>query len=176
VSRLVRALDDAPFSYGPVGETRGALPRGWAHDDQVAALGTGDAVWESAKVALRRWRQFDLGWVRPHDDAVALEAGRLFGFVSRQLGVWAVNVCRVVYVIDEPNRFGFAYGTVGNHVVRGEELFLLERDLAGVVSFRIRKFSRAAHWLVHIAGPATRRIQRSFTRQAIARMKQEVSP
>jgi phosphatidylserine/phosphatidylglycerophosphate/cardiolipin synthase-like enzyme len=45
-----------------------------------------------------------------------------------------VNLCRVVYVIDEPDgpiaRFGFAYGTLPGHAVAGEELFLATWDRA----------------------------------------------
>jgi hypothetical protein len=27
-------------------------------------------------------------------------------------GVWTLNTCRIVYVVDEATRFGFAYGTL----------------------------------------------------------------
>jgi uncharacterized protein (UPF0548 family) len=152
------------------------MPTGWHHDEQRVHLGGGDACWHAAIKALRGWTQFDLGWVYAHDDQVRLEPGQLFGFVSRHFGVWAVNVCRIVLVVDELHRFGFAYGTMGNHVVRGEELFLLERDkVTDEVMFTIRKFSLPAHWLVRLAGPVTTSIQRSFTRDALARMQKEVS-
>lgn len=34
--------------------------------------------------------------------------------------------CRVVYVIDEANRQGFAYGTLDGHPESGEELFYVD--------------------------------------------------
>jgi uncharacterized protein (UPF0548 family) len=169
-------MQGAAANYEHQGATAGEMPAGWRHDEQRAYLGRGDACWQAAKGGLRSWRQFDLGWVRSHDDRVPLEQGALFGFVSRQVGVWAVNVCRIVFVVDEPDRFGFAYGTVGSHVVRGEELFLLERDtVTDEVTFTIRKFSLPAHWLVRLAGPIATSIQRAFTRDALARMQQEVA-
>ncbi len=38
--------------------------------------------------------------------------------------------CRVVYVIDEPDRRGFAYGTLPGHPESGEELFAVRYDPA----------------------------------------------
>ena len=128
--------------------------------------------------ALRGWKQFDLGWVTPYDASVPLVAGATFAFVSHQLGLWSVNVCRIVYVIDEQEgpvrRFGFAYGTVGDHVVRGEERFLLTQDAAGTVRFLIDKFSRPANALVWLSGPLATWLQRRFSEGAIARLAEEV--
>ena len=36
--------------------------------------------------------------------------------------------CRVVYVVDEPDRRGFAYGTLTGHPESGEELFTVRHD------------------------------------------------
>ena len=38
--------------------------------------------------------------------------------------------CRVVYVVDEPDRRGFAYGTLPGHPETGEELFAVRYDPA----------------------------------------------
>lgn len=40
--------------------------------------------------------------------------------------VWSLNAARIVYVVDEPRRFGCAYETLPGHVERGEERFLIE--------------------------------------------------
>lgn len=59
--------------------------------------------------------------------------------------------CRVVYVLDEPQRRGFAYGTLPGHAERGEEAFLVDRHDDGSVWITIRAFSRPANafwWLV----------------------------
>ena len=42
-----------------------------------------------------------------------------------------MNACRIVYVIDEQGsseRYGFAYGTLPDHMERGEERFTVEFD------------------------------------------------
>ncbi|MCO4747374.1 MAG: DUF1990 domain-containing protein [Proteobacteria bacterium] len=174
----MRAALTTNFDYEPVGRTRTELPDGWDVDVQRVELGDGMEVWLKAVNALSEWRQFDLSWVYPHDDTVPLRPGATFAFVSRQLGLWSVNVCRLVYVIDEQSgrraRFGFGYGTIGTHLVKGEERFLLERDEGGVVSFEIRKFSRPAHLAVRLAGPLARHYQRRFSADALARVAQEV--
>jgi len=180
VDEVVARMSTAEFSYGPVGATRDKMPEGWAHDCIEGVIGHGDEAWDRAVAALRSWSQFDLGWVTPHDPTVPLTAGATFAFVSRQVGLWSVNVCRVVYGIDERTdggqRFGFAYGTVGNHVVKGEERFVVDRDGDGSVRFSIAKFSRPAHPLVRLAGPISRRLQRRFSVDALARMTRAATP
>ncbi len=51
---------------------------------------------------------------------------------------------RVVYVIDEPDRRGAAFGTLPGHPLSGEELFLVERRPDGSVWFTVRILSRPA--------------------------------
>lgn len=66
--------------------------------------------------------------------------------VMVRLSAWglATNApCRVVAVIDEPNRRGFAYGTLPGHPERGEELFMVEMESTGTVTATITAFSRA---------------------------------
>jgi uncharacterized protein (UPF0548 family) len=80
-------------------------------------------------------------------------------------------VCRVVYVVDEPDRVGFAYGTLPGHPESGEESFILER-LDGVTRFSVRAFSRPATQLARFGGPVTSLAQRIMT----ARYLVAVSP
>lgn len=174
---IATAEGGQPFTYPNVGATAGIVPVGWDHDDQVLVVGHGTHTMERAVAALERWTQFELSWVFPLRRDVPIEKDAVFAFVSRQLGLWSVSVCRVAYVLDErPLRYGFAYGTVGSHPVRGEERFLLEHDpTTDAVTFRITKFSRPAHPLVKLAGFVARRIQARFTRDALARLAAEVA-
>ncbi len=54
---------------------------------------------------------------------------------------------RVVYVVDEPDRRGFAYGTLPGHPESGEELFLVER-VGDETWAEVRAFSRPGRWYV----------------------------
>jgi uncharacterized protein (UPF0548 family) len=71
----------------------------------------------------------------------------------------------VVYVVDEPERFAFAYGTLPGHPEMGEVAFRIERDDKGDVFFRIVSFSRTVDPLARAASPVTRRIQQRVTRR-----------
>ena len=165
----------APWSYDCVGATAGTLPPGYHHDTCAGVVGRGDADWAAACAALRRWAQFDLPWVHLRSREVPIRPGEIAVFASWQLGLWSLNVCRIVYVVDTPDHFGFAYGTLTGHAVAGEERFLLRRDADGQITFEIRKFSRLIHPLVRLAGPAARAVQSRFSRDAIAALARAVA-
>ncbi|MFE1950591.1 DUF1990 family protein [Streptomyces sp. NPDC059524] len=73
--------------------------------------------------------------------------------------------CRVVRVVREPDRIGFAYGTLAGHPECGEEAFLVTREPDGSVWFRIRAFSRPGRWYTRLAGPLARVVQLAVTRR-----------
>lgn len=80
--------------------------------------------------------------------------------------LWRVKApARVVYVIDEPHRKGFAYGTMTGHPENGEEAFIVERQDDGSVWLRIRAFSRPASPLWWMVYPVLRFTQEFFTRR-----------
>ena len=73
--------------------------------------------------------------------------------------------CRVVYVVDEKNRKGFAYGTLPGHPESGEEAFIVEKTDDGSVWLTIRSFSRPSNWLWWFGYPALRFAQWFYTRR-----------
>lgn len=181
IEAVIRREQASRLSYKLVGQTSLGPPGGkWDWHEEQISLGSGKDVWLRAQAALREWTQFKMSWVEPFDATVPLEVGAHFAFVSQQVGIWSVNVCRIVYTVDEQEearaRFGFAYGTLASHAVRGEEQFLLEWDLdTDEVTFSICKFSRPAAWITKMVAPLTRSIQAKFTHDALRRMAQEVS-
>lgn len=174
-------LTETPFSYPGPGLTRPvvndpaadvpvALPAGFRADHYRQRLSTGgdDEAWWRAKNAVERWAMFSrFAWlrlVRLHPDTPPA-VGDLTAVVVRHFGFWSVNVCRVVYTVDEPDRFGFAYGTLtGQHAELGEERFLVERS-AGAVGFDLFAVSRPGP-LASLAVPVVRRMQKRFARDA----------
>jgi len=66
-------------------------------------------------------------------------------------------------VIDEPDRKGFAYGTLPGHPERGEESFVVERRPDESVWLTIRSFSRPANRWFWAAYPLLRMMQAIFT-------------
>ena len=137
------------FTYSAVGATAGGPPVGYVVDHTRIKLGEGQAVFDLAKAAFHRWEQFKLGWVEVWSPMTPIEPGEVVAVMGRAIGMWWVNSCRIVHVVDESGpitQFGFAYGTLPGHVESGEERFLLEWDRAdNSVWYDIFAFSRPNH-------------------------------
>ena len=86
--------------------------------------------------------------------------------VDMRLGLGALSLrvpCRVVYVVEAPQRNGFAYGTLPGHPESGEELFLLQQLADGRIEFSITAFSRAASLPARLGGPVSTLLQDTMT-------------
>ena len=83
--------------------------------------------------------------------------------VARVGPIHALAPCRIAYVHDEPDRFGFAYGTLPGHPERGEEAFIVERDAQDLATFSIIAFSRPADLAARLGRPVARAIQQRTT-------------
>ena len=164
-----------PHSYPEVGHTRREeqVP-GYDNDLNFIELGTGDAVWEAAKTAIRQWRMFPAPWTFITPSDAPIQPGTTVAMSARVWGIWWLNSCRIVYTMDEPDRFGFAYGTLPGHVERGEEIFMVERAADGTVRYVVKAFSRPHLWLARLAYPVARAHQRKFVRDSKAAMLQFV--
>src|SRR5215831_2571942 len=132
VSSLKNFLDTQTglnFTYPAVGATATEPPAGYVVDHTRIKLGTGELVFLKAKAALQRWEHFQLGWVKPCWPDTPIDHGRVVAILARVYGLWYLNACRIVYVVDEDSpveRYGFAYGTLPEHVESGEERFMVE--------------------------------------------------
>jgi uncharacterized protein (UPF0548 family) len=76
--------------------------------------------------------------------------------------------------VDDPGRFGFAYGTLAVHPARGEEAFVVERTPEGGVRAQVVAFSRPHHPLVRLGGPVARRQQARATEGYLDAIEQHV--
>ena len=72
---------------------------------------------------------------------------------------------RVVYVVDEPDRKGFGYGTLAQHPESGEESFIVERTDDGSVWLTITSFSRPSRWYWWVLCGPLRAAQAIYTRR-----------
>ena len=171
VASFLDAQEGARFSYGAVGATAHDLPAGFNVHRSRARLGVGDACYERAVMAIRSWRMFDLGWVDARPDRSTIEAGTTVAVLVRYAGLWFLNACRIVYVVDEPHRYGFAYGTLPSHAESGEERFTVEREPDGSVAYEILAFSRPRLWAARAGYPLSRGLQKRFARDSMAAME-----
>ena len=169
---LLHSQKGLGFTYQEVGLTETLQrPAGFVVDHTRGKLGEGTEVFEAAKSALKRWRQYRFSWLEAWPDDTPIRAGDEVATVAWLLGVWWVNVCRIVYTINEPNRFGYAYGTLPEHVECGEERFLIEFTDTGEVWYDIFAFSRPQSWLARIGYLYVRRIQKLFGRSSVAALR-----
>ncbi len=99
--------------------------------------------------------------------------------LARSFGLWWLNACRIVAVFGgegAASRFGFAYGTLPDHVGTGEERFLVEWDRGNdSVWYDILAFSRPRQLLARLGYPVMRRKQRRFGRDSAAAMRRAVA-
>jgi len=176
--RLAEEQRSLPFTYTAVGATLESaavpIPSGYNVDRTRRRLGTGDDVFQAAKQAIRAWRHFDMGWVGVFRSDVPIEKDQVAIVVARGLGLWSAHAARIVYVVDEPRMFGFAYGTLPGHAEQGEERFLVEQLPDGSVWYDIIAFSRPRHVLAKLFYPLVRRLQKCFGRDSAAAMVRAV--
>jgi uncharacterized protein (UPF0548 family) len=171
VARFIASQRDVPYTYAEVGATNATPPAGYNVDHNRIQLGSGEAIYNSAVEALKKWRHFELGWVAIVPREVVVKMGATVAVKARAFGTWSLNACRIVYTIDESRRFGFAYGTLPDHVEKGEERFLVEWLADDSVWYDILAFSRPRHPLVKLSAPLARRLQHQFALASLFRVQ-----
>jgi uncharacterized protein (UPF0548 family) len=149
-----------PLTYTETGTTAGPLPAGYHHVQKSSVIGHGRPRFEEAAAAGMRW-----GMLR--GAGLKVEATTEVAAVGSEVIVHLGPVrapCRVVYVVDEPNRRGFAYGTLPGHVESGEEAFIVRYDPANEEVYAdVIAFSRHVTWWSRLTSPVILVAQRIIT-------------
>jgi len=159
---LVR-LRAAAVTYAEVGATRAELPAGYDHLRRRVRLGDGPVAFAAAVTAVRTWELHRRAGLAVAASSASVEPDVVVALGLRVGLVWVLAPCRVVWVVDQPDRWGFAYGTLPGHPERGEEAFVVERDEEGAVWLALTAFSRPAWVLARVLAPVARRGQRRLT-------------
>jgi uncharacterized protein (UPF0548 family) len=179
--KLVQVLDrvrGTPLTYGEVCATAqpDALPAGYHHVRANRVLGSGDAAFAAACDGIRTWQLHRGQGFRVVPADPPIEVGtEVLTDVPLAGPVHVLAACRVVRVVDEPDRFGFAYGTLRVHPASGEEAFVVERAPSGEVEAVIVAFSRPRHPLMRLGAPIARRQQEMATDGYLDALEQHVS-
>ncbi|MGK0276300.1 MAG: hypothetical protein ACI9N0_002691 [Ilumatobacter sp.] len=171
LSALASASASDDLTYSPVGITTGsAAAPGYRYAHWSRELGNGRPVFERATEALRDWQmQTTSGLVVAHPGppavgvVVAMAAPLPIGYID--------VVCRVVAVDDQPDRFGFTYGTLPVHPEQGEESFAVAIAPDGIVTVEITAISRSRHPLARAFPAVARRLQRIATNRYLDAMQ-----
>ena len=138
------ALQTRRLSYPEHGATvDGELPAGYHHIRREQPIGVGRDVFAHAAAQVMGWQMHRKAGVTVESSTVVAEPGTV---VVVGLGPLK-GECRVVYVVDEPDRCGFAYGTLAGHPESGEEYFGVRFDPTdNTVYAQIVAFSRPGRW------------------------------
>ena len=157
------ALEELPLTYPEVGATAaGQLPAGYDHQHAERQIGTGQERFEQAAHAVMHWGMQRGSGLRVQASS---EVAVVDAVVLVRMGFLPAP-CRVVYVIDEPDVRGFAYGTLPGHPESGEERFVVRRDPASSAVFaEVSAFSRPAAWWSKAGGPLVKVAQRVIARR-----------
>jgi uncharacterized protein (UPF0548 family) len=180
ILRLRSIQERLRFSYEPSGITKAGVgasnATAYVVDHTHCELGRGEACFRAAVSALQNWQQFALGWLEASPTSTPIQTGEVVSVIACVGGIWSTNFARIVYTIDEQQgpirRFGFAYGTLPDHMEAGEERFLIEWDTDDdIVRYDIVAYSRPRHLLAKIGYPFVRRMQKRFGRESAATMQ-----
>ncbi|MDT9594445.1 DUF1990 domain-containing protein [Nocardioides zeae] len=137
---------------------------GYASLHRARVVGHGAEAFAAARAALDDWQVQRRSGLRVLADGPALRVGTVavvhLGAARLLGGRLAVAApTRVVAVVDDERRAGFAYGTLPGHPEAGEEAFVLTLADDGVVRFRVSAFSRPATRWARLGGPVTAYVQ-----------------
>ena len=153
-----------PLTYPEIGATAGVLPPGYHHVRESAVIGHGRERFDEAADAVLRWGMLRGAGARVEATTELAEVG---SEVIVRLGPVRAP-CRVVYVVDEPNHRGFAYGTLPGHAETGEELFAVRYyPTSTAVTAEVTAFSRHGTWWSKAAGPLTALVQRVVSKRYV---------
>lgn len=160
----LEALQELPLTYPEVGATAsGDLPAGYQHLATSAQIGTGRTRFEQAADAVMHWGMQRGSGLRVQASSEVVEVSAvvrvtMMGFLRAP--------CRVVYVVDEPDIRGFAYGTLPGHPESGEERFVVRYDpKTSAVFAEVTAFSRPGAWWSKAGGPLVVMAQRIIARR-----------
>lgn len=175
LDNMLEAQASLSPSYPNVGLTRnGNLPAvGYSVHKAELCLGRGVETFERAASAMRDWKNFAISYISLYPPVPSIAEGTDLVVCAHHVVMWSINVCRIIYVIDESDsngkKFGFGYGTLPLHAEQGEERFLLRWDAdSDQVIYEIIAFSRPNSLLVRLGWPVAKQIQNQFRLDSIA--------
>ncbi len=166
VRAFINAQRSLPFSYSEVGASRVGAPPGYPINRHRRQVGTGETTFKRAVAALQCWGMYELGWTQLYWPATPVAVGSVVAVQARLGLIWSLNACRVIYVLEEDgpvHRWGFAFGTLPDHLEQGEERFTVEWHRHNdAVYYELFAFAAAKHPLAKLGYPFTRLVQKRF--------------
>lgn len=174
-AQLQELLEDCTLvdlTYSPTGVTiTGSAIVGLTRRTWSTTLAAG--AFDAARLAIDEWAVHrGAGLVVETDGPIAVGTNVALSAPLPPTG-WVDATCRIVAVVDEPDRYGFAYGTLPNHPERGEESFVVTRT-AEATRFDIVAVSTPVHPVVRLVPPLGNLLQDAAVRRYLRAMERAV--
>lgn len=176
LDELLERARESTLTYDHVGSTLNdsGEPTPTRVRTERLELGQGDAVFDAAVAGLRSWACHRGLPAAIHPADAPLVVGTSLLVVLGVGPAFVVVPDRVVAVVDEPRRFGFAYGTLEGHQERGEESFVVEHLDDDRVVASIAVDAVAATAAARLAAPAVGWFQRLAVGRYLRGLRDEV--
>ncbi|TCO47848.1 uncharacterized protein (UPF0548 family) [Kribbella antiqua] len=167
-------LSERASTYDGVGVTltQQVGSAGFRGYERSVFLGHGSSRWDFASTEILRWGvktrsgfSVESGEASGAGLGHPVVAGDRYWLVAHLGPLRIHEPVQVIAVVDEPDRKGFAYGTLEGHPVRGEEAFLVDRRTDGSVWLTIRSLTRPSTGLWGAAYPLALLAQRLYRRR-----------
>jgi uncharacterized protein (UPF0548 family) len=170
LEELLRKCEIDALTYEPVGVSLDPDIHTHLHRARWETVLSGADPFARGCAALRDWAIHRGSGLSVVADGALIAGTNVV--MAAPLPVGFVEVaCRIVAVVDEPDLFGFTYGTLSVHPELGEESFTLRRAPAGAVTFVIDAASEPAHPLARLAPPVANRLQDRACKRYLAAME-----
>jgi len=146
-------------------------PKGFTTNYYHQKIGSTHAEFLEAKRIIANLDHLNWEWVECMTEPNQLQLDSIIATQVRYLGVWALDISKVIEIIDEKTddliRFGYVMGSTKYHVLHGEEAFILEYNRQNEEThYHIYSYSKPRGSLMRLGGPLIRRAQRKFVRAA----------
>ncbi|HEY9730844.1 MAG TPA: DUF1990 domain-containing protein [Drouetiella sp.] len=166
--------------YGMTSFGKNHAQAGYRKHFVQTTLGFGQRIFDAACDQMKSWRHFSLNWILLFPSQPTFAPDTTLVVCANHFVLWSMNACRIVYTVDdstkEKRRFGYAYGTLPDHVEQGEESFIIEwNKLTNAVTYQILAYSKPNHLLVSMFWPAAVLIQDHFREQSLAAFRDQVT-
>ncbi|MFJ6416616.1 DUF1990 family protein [Paeniglutamicibacter sp. NPDC091659] len=167
--RLFRLGVLSDLSYPEVGMTeRDEFPEGYSHLHLRERVGEGQDAFDALAEGILTWQLQGRSGLRTRPDTPRVQLGSR---VELGFGLGPARItapCRVVRLIDEATRSGFAYGTLAGHPETGEESFAAVLNEDGSVYLEIKAASKHANRFYRLVSPVAEAAQRFATNRYVA--------
>jgi uncharacterized protein (UPF0548 family) len=149
-------------------------PAGYRCYTRTVRIGHGQHDWDAAVSAVMTWGvKTRSGFaVEPVSAGMRVQQDADYRLIAHLGPLTIREPVRVVAVVNELARCGFAYGTLDGHPVSGEEAFVVHRSDDGGVWLTLRSLTRASQGAWRWAFPLLLAAQQYYRRRYLRALKE----